>query len=161
MINPSCRESGTGGRLRPRNVRVVAGRVALADRRPRRRNSRNGTRSTTFITEVGYHRGRGLRTLRGPDLDAISPREIHWESPSNLDCQTPTTLRYVEHARRRRHILIFAREAKSGPLGTQPLLFLGPAEYVHHEGSRPVSFRCRLNRPMPTEFSESARVVAS
>ena len=92
---------------------------------------------------------------------AISPQEIHWESPNNLDFDAATTRRYVEHAQRGRHVLLFARESKLGPIGTQPLLFLGPAQYVHHEGSRPVSFRWRLDRPMPIEFYESARVVAS
>ncbi len=92
---------------------------------------------------------------------AISPQEIHWESPNNLSYDSPATRRYVEHAERGRHVLIFAREAKLGALGTQPLLFLGPARYVSHEGSRPVSFRWGLDRPMPTEFYESARVVAS
>jgi hypothetical protein len=92
---------------------------------------------------------------------AISPGEIHWESPNSLGHDAPTTRRYVEHAQRGRHVLLFAREAKQGPVGTQPLLFLGPASYVHHEGSRPVSFRWRLHRPMPTEFYETARVVTA
>jgi hypothetical protein len=92
---------------------------------------------------------------------AISPQEIHWESPNNLTADAPTTRRYVEHVERGRHVLLFARESKLGPVGTQPLLFLGPATYLHHEGSRPVSFRWRLDRAMPTEFYESARVVAS
>ena len=51
--------------------------------------------------------------------------------------------------------------ARLGPLGVQPLMFLGPATYVSHEGSRPVAFRWRLDRPMPTDFFETARVVAS
>jgi hypothetical protein len=86
---------------------------------------------------------------------------IHWESPNGLAYDAPTTRRYVEHRQRGRHVLLFARESKQGPIGTRPMLFLGPATYWHHEGSRPVSFHWRLDRPMPTEFYESARVVAS
>ena len=92
---------------------------------------------------------------------AIAPQEIHWESPNSLAYEAPTTRRYVEHVQHGRHILLFARESKVGPIGTMPLMFLGPAQYVHHEGSRPVAFRWRLDRPMPIEFYESARVVAS
>ena len=92
---------------------------------------------------------------------AISPSEIHWESPNALAYDASTTRRYVEHESRGRSILLFARESKQGQSGTQPLLFLGPATYLHHEGSRPVSFRWRLDRPMPTEFYETARVVTA
>ncbi len=92
---------------------------------------------------------------------AVSPHDVHWESPNGLTPEHETARRYVEHAERGRHVLLFAREAKKGPLGTQPLMFLGPATYVSHEGSRPVAFRWRLDRPMPTEFYETARVVAS
>jgi superfamily II DNA or RNA helicase/HKD family nuclease len=92
---------------------------------------------------------------------AISSTVIHWESPNNLAMDAPTTQRYVQHEARRRSILIFAREAKAGALGTQPLMFLGPATYVSHEGSRPVAFRWRLHRPMPTQFFESARVMTA
>ena len=68
--------------------------------------------------------------------------------------------RTCEHAERGPHILLFARESAKGGLGTPPLLFLGPADYVSHEGSRPVAFRWRLGRPMPTDFYETARMVA-
>lgn len=92
---------------------------------------------------------------------AISPREIHWESPNSLAADSATTARYVQHETRHRHILLFAREAKRGPCGTRPLMFLGPASYVSHEGERPVSFRWSLHRPLPTEFFETARVVSA
>jgi hypothetical protein len=91
---------------------------------------------------------------------AISPRDVHWESPNGWSLDSASTMRCVDHERRGQHILLFARESKLGPVGTQPLLFLGAAHYLGHEGSRPVSFRWRLDRPMPTEFYESARVVA-
>lgn len=91
---------------------------------------------------------------------AMSPQLVHWESPNSLTPDADTTRRYVEHEQRGRHVLLFARESKQGPTGVQPLLFLGPASYRHHEGSRPVAFHWQLHRPMPTEFYESARVVA-
>jgi hypothetical protein len=92
---------------------------------------------------------------------AISADEIHWESPNNLAHDAPTTRRYVEHEARGRSILLFARESKKGLLGTRPLMFLGPASYLSHEGSCPVAFRWRLHLPMPTDFFESARVMTA
>ncbi len=92
---------------------------------------------------------------------AVSAQEIHWESPNALADDAATTRRYIEHEARGRSILLFAREVKRGPLGAQPMMFLGPASYVSHEGSRPVAFRWRLHRPMPTEHFESARVMTA
>ena len=92
---------------------------------------------------------------------AVSPQELHWESPNHLDSAAATARRYIEHEARGRHVLVFARETKTGPLGTQPLMFLGPVTYVAHHGSRPISFRWRLHYPMPTDFFESARVLTA
>jgi hypothetical protein len=50
---------------------------------------------------------------------ALSPQEIHWESPNNLAGDSPTTARYIDHERRKRYVLLFAREAKKGSLGTR------------------------------------------
>jgi len=37
---------------------------------------------------------------------------------------------------------------------------LGAAEYVSHEGSRPIAIRWRLRRPMPDDFFREAKVAA-
>ena len=58
-------------------------------------------------------------------------------------------------------ILLFVRERKTFELGTQPFTFLGPGEYVEHDGERPVAFTWRLPVPMPEELFETARSVAA
>jgi len=49
-------------------------------------------------------------------------------------------------------VLLFAREAKSGPLGTTPLMFLGTARYVADEGELPVAFTWELERALPAQM---------
>ena len=90
---------------------------------------------------------------------AISPRLIHWESPSAQRADAAVTHRYVEHEQRGRHILLFARESKHGPMGTQPLMFLGTARYRSHEGERPVSFVWELDRALPADFYLASQVL--
>lgn len=42
---------------------------------------------------------------------------------------------------------------------TVPYTFLGPADYVSHQGERPIQFVWRLRRPMPADFFSEAKVV--
>ncbi|HRK32046.1 MAG TPA: hypothetical protein PLD59_13325, partial [Tepidisphaeraceae bacterium] len=35
---------------------------------------------------------------------------------------------------------------------SSPFFFLGPADYVSHEGSRPISIMWRLRRPLPAKL---------
>ncbi|MFN8077599.1 MAG: DUF3427 domain-containing protein [Kineosporiaceae bacterium] len=83
---------------------------------------------------------------------AISASRIHWESPTALRSDAPAAVRYRTHAAEGRHVLLFAREAKAGPLGALPLMFLGPAQYVSDEGERPVAFVWQLDRPLPAQM---------
>lgn len=48
---------------------------------------------------------------------------------------------------------IFVREYKKDMAGvTMPYTFLGPAQYVQHQGSRPMSIVWRLEQPIPARF---------
>ena len=67
---------------------------------------------------------------------ALSPTLFHWESQSTTSVDSKTGQRYINHRQRGTNILIFVREAKEDDLGTSPYVFLGPAEYVSHEGDR-------------------------
>lgn len=53
------------------------------------------------------------------------------------------------------------REQRRDELGAAPFYFLGPVNYVSHEGERPVAFTWRLSTPMPEELFETARSVAA
>jgi superfamily II DNA or RNA helicase/HKD family nuclease len=92
---------------------------------------------------------------------ALSPDLFHWESQSRTAPESATGQRYINHKELGHKILLFARESKLDQNNrTMPYTFLGPADYVSHEGSRPISFIWRLWHPMPKdtyEFSKLAR----
>lgn len=92
---------------------------------------------------------------------AINRTLFHWESQSRQHPGQPTVQRYIDHARRKTNVLLFVREQRRAELGTAPFYFLGPADYVSHEGERPVAFTWRLRAPMPEELFEIARSVAA
>lgn len=83
---------------------------------------------------------------------AISPWEFHWESQSLTREDSATGQRYIHHRERGSRVLLFVREEnKRGGL-TQPFLCLGFADYVSHEGERPMAIRWRLHRAIPAAF---------
>lgn len=83
---------------------------------------------------------------------AISDRLFHWQSQSQTSDVSPTGRRYIEHHELGHTILLFVREHKSVNELSSPYYFLGPAEYVSHSGSKPISFVWKLDHPMPTRL---------
>ena len=112
-----------------------------------------------------------LITLKKSDRDyspttmyrdfALSPSLFHWESQSTTSSTSPTGQRYIHHRERGSHILLFVRQAKTNALGTSPYVFLGPADYVSHEGDRPMAITWRLRQPMPTEVYQASTVAVA
>lgn len=112
-----------------------------------------------------------LVTLKKSDRDyspttmyrdfALNPELFHWESQSTTSSASLTGQRYINHRERGSHILLFVRDAKTNGLGTSPYVFLGPADYVSHEGDRPMAITWRLRRPMPTEVYQASRVAVA
>jgi superfamily II DNA or RNA helicase/HKD family nuclease len=92
---------------------------------------------------------------------ALSPALFHWESQSTTTSASPTGQRYIHHRQRGSHILLFVRETKNNALGTSPYVFLGPADYVSHEGERPMAITWRLRRPMPMEVFIASRAAVA
>jgi Domain of unknown function (DUF3427)/Helicase conserved C-terminal domain/Type III restriction enzyme, res subunit len=87
---------------------------------------------------------------------AISRELIHWESQSGTSVTSETGRRYIGHRERGGTILLFAR------LRTDDRAFwcLGPANYLAHEGDRPIAFTWRLANPLSgdlyAEFAAAA-----
>lgn len=112
-----------------------------------------------------------LITLKKTDTDyspttmyrdfALSPELFHWESQSTTSAASPTGQRYIHHRERGSHILLFVRESKINALGAAPYIFLGPADYVSHEGERPMAITWRLRQAMPTEVYLGARAAVA
>ncbi len=90
---------------------------------------------------------------------AISPELFHWESQSTTSIQSPTGQRYLHHQARGSHVLLFVRQRKHEAGRVAAYTCLGAADYVSHEGSRPIAITWRLRRPMPEEFFREARMA--
>ncbi|WP_417850642.1 DUF3427 domain-containing protein [Thalassoglobus sp.] len=83
----------------------------------------------------------------------ISHDQFHWQSQSNTSVESPTGQRYINHRNMGYTPLLFVRESKSLPSGlSAPYYFLGPCEYVSHEGSRPISIVWRLLHAIPARL---------
>jgi hypothetical protein len=91
---------------------------------------------------------------------AISPELVHWESQSTTSESSRTGQRYIHHVEQVTRVLLFCRETNDGEFGAQPYMFLGPARYVTHTGSRPMAITWKLDYPMPADFFEAASVLA-
>ena len=88
---------------------------------------------------------------------AISDELFHWQSQSTTSADSPTGQRYIRHREQGYTPLLFVRERKLLPGGlASPYAFLGPAHYVSHQGSRPLSIVWRLQTPMPTRLARVA-----
>lgn len=88
---------------------------------------------------------------------AMSDRLFHWQSQSTTSADSPTGQRYIRHREHGYTPLLFVREHKYLPTGlAAPYSFLGPAEYVSHDGSRPISIVWRLLHPMPARLVRTA-----
>ncbi|MFR0352823.1 DUF3427 domain-containing protein [Streptomyces sediminimaris] len=99
-------------------------------------------------------------TVRYKDY-AISPTRFHWESQSTTPETSPTGLRYQQHARRGSHVLLFLRRYKSNAIGkSEPWMFLGPATYVEHTGSRPMAITWELKHELPADVWTYSAIAA-
>ncbi|HYV06367.1 MAG TPA: DUF3427 domain-containing protein [Blastocatellia bacterium] len=83
---------------------------------------------------------------------AISEDLFHWQSQSTTSAESPTGQRYIHHRARSSSVLLFVRERKSRSSLASPYTFLGPADYVRHEGSRPMSIVWRLHHKLPARL---------
>ena len=88
---------------------------------------------------------------------AISPRLFHWQSQSATGPESMAGRRYVEQATNGNRFLLFVRKHQGDEFH-----FLGPVQYVSHEGSRPMSITWRLQHAMPAAlYQQFATLVAA
>ena len=92
---------------------------------------------------------------------ALSDRLFHWESQSTTSAASKTGQRYVRHRENGSHILLFVRATKTTALGAAPYVFLGPADYVSHEGEKPMAITWRLHKAMPAAVFQASSVAVA
>jgi superfamily II DNA or RNA helicase/HKD family nuclease len=92
---------------------------------------------------------------------ALSQELFHWESQNATSVDSPVGRRYLNHRSEGTHVALFARTTKANDWGgPRPFLCLGAAEYVSHEGDRPIAITWRLRTPLPTDVYRMASLVA-
>lgn len=77
---------------------------------------------------------------------------FHWQSQSTTSIESPTGQRYINHKKTGNKILLFVREFKTDIAGTAPYTFLGLADFVKNEGSRPMNIVWKLHAPIPAKY---------
>lgn len=85
---------------------------------------------------------------------SINESLFHWQSQSTTADNSPTGQRYIHHMERGSRVLLFVREFKSDHVtgGAEAYTYLGTANYVKHQGSRPMNITWHLDRPIPAKF---------
>jgi superfamily II DNA or RNA helicase len=91
---------------------------------------------------------------------AISEELFHWQSQSTTSEMSNTGQRYINHRSKGGSIFLFVREQKKHNGTTEAYVFLGPVEYVGHEGSKPMSITWRLRHPLPARLLPTIRQLA-
>lgn len=93
---------------------------------------------------------------------ALSRELFHWESQNATHEGTETGQRYIHHSSRGSEVLLFVREMETRANGAgAPFTCLGPADYVRHEGNRPMQITWRLRSPLPEVLLEASQLVAA
>lgn len=78
---------------------------------------------------------------------------FHWQSQSTTADTSTTGQRYIHHKERGSKVLLFVREFKNDTFGnTAPYTFLGTANYVNHNGSKPMNVTWKLDKPIPAKY---------
>ena len=87
---------------------------------------------------------------------SVGEEFFHWQSQSTTSENSPTGQRYMHHREKGTLFLLFVRENKTDRVsgGAGAYTFLGKANYVQHEGSRPMSILWKLERPLPVRLQK-------
>ena len=85
---------------------------------------------------------------------SINENLFHWQSQSTTSEQSPTAQRYIHHKEMGTRVLLFVREFKKDRIsgGAEAYTYLGTANYVKHEGEKPMNITWRLDAPIPAKY---------
>lgn len=84
---------------------------------------------------------------------SINETLFHWQSQSTTNAEGKVGQRYINHRKNGSKVLLFVREFKNDVYGnTAPYTYLGTANYVSHNGSRPMNITWKLDEPIPAKY---------
>lgn len=86
---------------------------------------------------------------------------FHWQSQSTITPQSRTGQRYINHRKENSNIMLFVREYKNTKLGAMPYTFLGLADFVSYEGSKPMNIIWKLRKPIPAKYIRKTNQVGA
>ncbi len=92
---------------------------------------------------------------------SVNENLFHWQSQSTTAEKSRTGQRYIHHNQMDIKTLLFVRENKKDFSGALPYTFLGKADYVQHEGEKPMSILYRLHRPIPAKYLKKTNQLMS
>ena len=104
-------------------------------------------RADALVFTLDKSSGAFSPTTRYRDY-AISPTLIHWESQSTTRADSDTGLRYRNHEKNGRSIMLFCRLNDAD----RSFWFLGPASYRSHTGEKPMAITWELATPLPGDL---------
>ena len=91
----------------------------------------------------------------------VSPTLFHWESQSKTTATSVSGQRYINHAARGTRVILSVRENRRDERdASAPYLCLGPASYISHKSEKPMQIMWKLDRPMPSEIFQRAKMAA-
>lgn len=100
-----------------------------------------------FVTIKKTNKGFSPSTLY--EDYAVNQELFHWQSQSTTSPESPTGQRYIQHSELGHQPLLFVRGGQKLSNGlTEPFRYVGPVDYVRHEGSKPMSIVWRLQQPL-------------
>ena len=84
---------------------------------------------------------------------SINETLFHWQSQSTTNAEGKVGQRYINHRKNGSRVLLFVREFKNDLYGnTAPYTYLGMANYVSHNDSRPMNITWKLDAPIPAKY---------
>lgn len=86
---------------------------------------------------------------------------FHWQSQSTITPQSRTGQRYINHRKEKSNIMLFVREYKNTKLGAMPYTFLGLADFVSYEGSKPMNIIWKLRKPIPAKYIRKTNQIGA
>ena len=92
---------------------------------------------------------------------AINEYLFHWQSQNATSPTSSKGLSYINHNSKDKKILLFVREQNDDQYGfTMPYVFLGEANYIKSNGTKPMNVEWQLCEPMPAYlWKESGKLA--
>ena len=92
---------------------------------------------------------------------SINAELFHWQSQSLTSENSATGERYINQRSTGGKVLLFVREYRKDISGTAPYTYLGPVEYLKHEGSKPMNVTWKLDYPIPAKYLKRTNKLAA